>query len=169
MNNIILNVNISEIAWAEQNPDIEEISQKIFKFVMANVDPVWLKNKDLAANLQLSNDNEVKQLNSEFRNIDKATNILSFANIDDEEFDSYLKRNTAIELGDMIIALEMMQTQSLEQDISFYDHYCHILIHGILHLLGYDHIETKDAVEMEDLEIELLKKLNIDNPYEERE
>ena len=102
-----------------------------------------VKNK-LNVNVCLSNDEEVHRLNKEFRGMDKPTNVLSFANLDDEEFEAYLARNTEIELGDIIIALETMLNQSKDQDMSLHDHYCHILIHGILHLLGFDHLTKKD-------------------------
>lgn len=163
-----LNIDIAEDGWLEKLPEVEKLSEDIFAEVISELKPEWLEGKkEVNINLSLSDDEEIRQLNFEFRQLDKPTNVLSFANIDDEEFDAYLKRNEEIELGDIIIALQTMVEQSAEQEISLHDHYCHILIHGFLHLLGYDHIEEEEAKEMECEEINLLKKMNIDNPYDE--
>lgn len=168
MMNNTLNVNISDPTWEELISGIEEKSQKIFDEVLSQLKPDFLEGKkEVFANLQLGNDEEVHQLNLEFREIDKATNILTFANIDDDDFENYIEKSAEIELGDMIISSQTMLKESKEQEISLINHYTHILIHGILHLLGYDHIIPEDATEMESLEIELLKSFNIANPYEE--
>ena len=168
MSNNILNINISDPVWEELIPSIEKKSQEIFDMVINRIDMEFLSGKEeIFANLQLSNDTEIHKLNLEFRDIDKPTNILSFANIDDEDFDYYIEKSKEIELGDMIIAHETMVKESAEQEVPLFNHYTHILIHGVLHLLGYDHIRQEDAAEMEDLEIELLKNFNIENPYEE--
>ena len=72
-----------------------------------------------------------------------------------------------IELGDIIIALETMQLEAKEKGISLKDHYCHLLTHGILHLLGFDHQNDEEAEYMENFEINILQQLNISNPYTE--
>ena len=160
MTDTTINIDIAEEGWLHELPEIEKFSAEIFEKVINDLKPEWLEDKkSVEINLALSNDEEIRQLNSEFRQMDKATNVLSFANIDDEEFDAYLKR--------IIIALQTMMVQSEVQEISLRDHYCHILIHGILHLLGYDHIEAEEAKEMESEEIRLLKLFDIANPYEE--
>lgn len=165
-----LNVDIADDRWLKEQPEVEKFSADIFDKVISEISPKWLDGKNsVIINLSLNNDEEIRQLNSEFRQMDKSTNVLSFANLDDEEFEAYLARNTEIELGDIIIALETMLNQSKDQDMSLHDHYCHILIHGILHLLGYDHMEAEEAKEMEGEEIKLLKLFDIENPYEERE
>lgn len=168
MTDTTINIDIAEEGWLHELPDVEKLSADIFSRVISELSPEWLRGKkEVICNLALSNDDEIRQLNAEFRQTDKPTNVLSFANIDDEEFDAYLKRNDEIELGDIIIALQTMMLQSEDQEISLRDHYCHILIHGILHLLGYDHIEAEEAKEMESEEIRLLKLFDIANPYEE--
>ncbi len=165
-----LNIDIADDNWLKELPEVEKLSAEVFDKVISTLQPDWLNNKkNVIINLSLNNDEEIRQLNAEFRQLDKPTNVLSFANIDDEEFEAYLVRNDEIELGDIIIALETMINQSKDQELSLHDHYCHILIHGILHLLGYDHMEAEEAKEMESEEIILLKLFNIDNPYEESE
>ena len=162
-----LNILVSQKLWNEKLPEIKELSEKVVEQVLNDKNPSWLQKKNVSVNLSLSDDEEIKQLNLEFRNIDKATNVLSFANIDDEDFDHYLSQNEDIELGDIIISLSTMLQQSVDEGISLHDHYCHILVHALLHLLGYDHIEPEEAKEMESEEIRILKSFNIDNPYQE--
>ena len=163
-----ININITEKQWTKQLSSVKTLTKEVFAKVIDYLAPHWLKNKkSVSLNVALSDDQTIRELNMEFRNIDKPTNVLSFANIDDEEFATYLKRNDDIELGDIIISLQTMIAQSQEQEISLHDHYIHILIHGILHLMGYNHIEKEETIEMENLEIKLLKLFNIANPYEE--
>ena len=124
-------------------------------------------NLPLIINLTLSDDEQIRSLNKEYRGLDKATNVLSFANIDDEDFLEECELYDEIQLGDIIIALETMQREAEEQEVSFSDHYCHLLVHGLLHLLGYDHMEADEAVEMEAAEAAILQLMNIKNPYED--
>ena len=91
--------------------------------------------------------------------MDKPTNVLSFANIDASDFSLQFKGNSPIEMGDIIIALQTLQREAQEKHISLHDHFCHLLIHGVLHLLGYDHIEDSDRNEMEDMQREILDPL----------
>ena len=93
--------------------------------------------------------------------------MLSFANIDDESFADEWSDGEETELGDIIIALETMQAEAGNQNLTLHDHYCHLFAHGLLHLLGYDHIEADEAEHMESFEIAILKQMNINNPYEE--
>lgn len=69
-------------------------------------------------------------------------------------------------MGDLIICLTVVESESIEQGKTFYNHLAHMTTHGVLHLLGYDHIIEEEAEEMESLEIEILEKLSIANPYE---
>jgi len=107
----------------------------------------------------LSSDARVAVLNENFRGIPKATNVLSFpagAGAADGH------------LGDIVMALETVKREAQEQDVSFEHHVQHLVVHGILHLLGHDHIATADAERMEALERRILKKLGIADPYVER-
>jgi len=103
----------------------------------------------------LSDDEKLHELNKAWRCIDKPTNVLSFPHDGSEQI-----------LGDIAISLPILQKEAIEQNKSLQDHFAHLLIHVILHLLGYDHINEDEAIEMETLEIELLESMNISNPYE---
>ena len=99
--------------------------------------------------------------------MDKPTNVLSFANVDFEGFAQERDLYQEIELGDIIIAFETMQKEADIEGISLHDHYCHLLAHGLLHLLGFDHQTDEEAEYMEGFEIEILQSMGIANPYKE--
>lgn len=109
---------------------------------------------------------ESQQLNLQYREKDKPTNVLSFPSDIPEEV---LPMLDAFPLGDLVICIPVVLQEAVEQKKTAQEHFAHLLVHGVLHLLGYDH-ETSDeeAEEMEGLEVEILAKLNIDNPYQEQ-
>lgn len=152
---------ISEIAVV-----VENVKQAVLNEVVQDVEYLDL-DKNFTVNLCLSDDNTVQKLNLEFRGLDKPTNVLSFANIDGDDFEDMLEFDDTIEMGDIIIAYETMQEQSKEQGITLENHFCHLWAHGLLHILGYDHINEEDRCEMEQLEARILEKLGIENPYRE--
>lgn len=170
---IILNTDIADENWLEAvDFDViktaEELKELTFQYISENVEHELLAlKKTYNVNVCLSNDTEVHRLNLEFRQIDKPTNVLSFANIDDELFWDTLKDETEIELGDIIIAFETLQREAALKNITIYAHFCHLLVHGFLHILGFDHQEDQEAEQMETLETEILAAFSIDNPYQE--
>ncbi len=106
----------------------------------------------------LMDDEEQRQLNAQWRQIDKPTNVLSFPQI--EPFAPVLGI-----LGDITLARETLEREAAELDKSFTDHFTHLVVHGFLHILGYDHIEDADALVMEGLETQILATLGIADPY----
>ena len=164
--------SINETAWEKALPEYQELSSHVVSLAVNFInkhEPLdfFGFSKALLFNLCLSNDQEIHALNKEFRGYDKPTNVLSFANIDDPDFEKSLTIGDEVEMGDIIIALETLQREAQEKKISLYNHFCHLLTHGVLHLLGYDHIEDDEAEHMEAFEIEILNLLNISNPYQE--
>lgn len=107
---------------------------------------------------------EMRGLNREFRGKDKATNVLSFpaGNIDG------LPPEAGLALGDLVICAPVLESEALEQGKPLGDHWAHILVHGTLHLLGFDHESPVDADEMEALETTILAACGIPDPYSER-
>ena len=105
-----------------------------------------LKNlkPDAEMTIRISDAQESQLLNFEYRGKDKPTNVLSF------EFEA---------------PPEIVKKESIEQEKSFHDHFAHMVIHGCLHLLGFDHIDKDEAIEMESLEKQILAGLGIDDPY----
>lgn len=102
--------------------------------------------------LLLADDAFMRRLNHTYRGKDKPTNVLSF-------------EGEGEHLGDIVLAFETIEREAREQQKSFHDHAVHLTVHGVLHLLGHDHENEKDAEAMERLEIKILKKLGISNPY----
>jgi len=106
-----------------------------------------------------------QQLNLEYRRKDKPTNVLSFPSEIPEEI---LPMLAARPLGDLVICIPVVLQEAAEQHKVPVEHFTHMLVHGTLHLLGYDHeVSDEDAEEMEALEIEILAKLGLNNPYQE--
>ena len=108
--------------------------------------------------IRLVNSTESQQLNKQYRQKDKPTNVLSFP----FEVPEGIELNL---LGDLIICAQVVEQESKDQNKVLFDHWAHMVIHGCLHLLGYDHINDTDANEMETLEVNILAKLSITNPY----
>lgn len=171
MMQILLNIDIEEKRWSDEIDNIESVAEKIknatFEYVQKNDDVEVLKaTKPILVNICLSNDKHVHQLNRDFRNMDKPTNVLSFANLDYADFKADEEIFDEIDLGSIIIAFETMQREAKAENITLYSHFCHLLVHGFLHILGFDHIEDDEAEYMESFEKAILGKLGIANPYE---
>lgn len=109
----------------------------------------------------MTNDKEIQELNKTHRNKDRATNVLSFPMNFDYKYDMFAKDV----LGDIVFSFDTIQKESIEQSKLFMNHFTHLLVHGTLHLLGYDHIDDSQAELMEKLEVEILEKLQLPNPY----
>ena len=118
--------------------------------------------KDAEISFLLTDDDTVRVLNKNYRGKDAPTNVLSFAAMDDEDADAELAQDGVFLLGDIVIALQTVQREAADLHLPFE---AHLVVHGVLHLLGFDHIEDEDAEEMEALETQILKKLGFDNPY----
>jgi probable rRNA maturation factor len=106
----------------------------------------------------LMDDAAQQVLNQQWRGIDKPTNVLSFPQI--EPFSPVLGL-----LGDITLARETLEREAVELGKSFTDHFTHLVVHGFLHILGYDHIDESEALVMEGLETQILATLGIDDPY----
>lgn len=115
----------------------------------------------------LADDAFVHELNRSYRGYDKPTNVLSFASVEGfaSQAKSLCRRDEPFAIGDIVLARETLEREAAEQGKSARHHALHLLVHGTLHLLGFDHLKAKEAREMEALEIKTLKKLRVSNPY----
>ena len=121
-----------------------------------------LKIKEAAINLKIVLNEEIQKINKKFNNKNKPTNIISF------EFDrpKGLPKDILKEfLGDIIIAPLVLEKEAIEQNKKLDDHWKHIFVHGLLHLFGYNHLDNREAEQMEKLETKILSELDINNPY----
>lgn len=100
----------------------------------------------------LTSNQNIATLNKKFRNIDKATNILSF-------------KSEKPHLGDIVLSYEYISAELIQQSKNLNEHLSHLIIHGILHLLDFDHDNEKNAFEMEEVEINIMNNLGYKNPY----
>ncbi len=119
-------------------------------------------DQDCGLTIRFVDEAESEQLNLNYRKKNKPTNVLSFPfeqpiGIDDQEVNNYL--------GDLVICSEVVIQEASQQHKVLEAHWIHMCVHGCLHLLGFDHITTEDAAKMEQLEIDILNKLSIPNPY----
>ena len=114
----------------------------------------------------LTSDDHVRALNAKWRGKDKATNVLSFPMAETYELQNENVAEKELLLGDIILAHDVCEAEAEEKGVPFEDHATHLLVHGTLHLLGYDHLHDSDAAEMETREVRALARLGIANPDE---
>lgn len=123
-------------------------------------------NRRVELSVRLASDEEVRALNAHWRGKDKPTNVLSFPMAEPYELEQADEDGPAIMLGDIILAHGICQREAAEKGVSINQHATHLVVHGTLHLLGYDHVAEADAADMESREVLALTRLGIANPYE---
>lgn len=143
---------VEDARWSAAVADIEARAARAFEAARAREPRI---SADTA--LLLADDAMLRDLNLRFRGQDKATNVLSFPS---GEYET---------LGDIAIAFETALRESGEKGIALADHAVHLIVHGLLHLAGHDHEETREARRMEALEVEILGALGVENPYTDAE
>ncbi|WAK00637.1 rRNA maturation RNase YbeY [Methylobacter sp. YRD-M1] len=144
-------IDIQRVFESEGQPDEAQIQV----WVDAALEDV---NQDTEIVIRIVDEAESAQLNEQYRHKKGPTNILSFP----FEVPDGIELNL---LGDLVICAPVVASEASEQHKLLAHHWAHIIVHGVLHLLGYDHIDDDEAEQMEGKEIEILKKLNINNPY----
>jgi probable rRNA maturation factor len=144
-------IEIQTIFNSNGQPDQEQIQQ----WVDAALDGF---NQDTEIVVRIVDEQESAELNEQYRLKPGPTNILSFP----VEVPDGIELNL---LGDLVVCAPVLEKEALEQHKALTDHWAHIIVHGVLHLLGYDHLDEDEAELMESKEITILNKLNIKNPY----
>ncbi|APW72340.1 MULTISPECIES: rRNA maturation RNase YbeY [Sphingopyxis] len=116
--------------------------------------------------VRLTDDAEVQALNRDFRGKDRPTNVLSFPQVQADLLDTLSNSDDGeILLGDIVLARETCVREAVEKAVPIADHATHLIVHGTLHLVGYDHLDDPAADAMEALEVKALASLGIANPY----
>ena len=130
-----------------------------------NVEPL-LDNPRLHVSMIFADDKEVHGLNRELRDRDKPTNVLSFPMLPRAELLALGREGPPVMLGDIALAFETCEREAQAKGVMLVDHATHLIIHGLLHLAGYDHVHSDEEAEaMEAMEIAALAKLGIPDPY----
>ena len=154
INNPEIDITLRHAQWSE---DIPEFKALIESAVCKTLDMANYASPEAELSIVLADNEFVQGLNKQWRGKDKPTNVLSFP------------QDEPGLLGDIILAYETVLAESELQNKDFADHTAHLLVHGLLHLLGHDHEEDHEAETMETLEISILQALNIKNPYKIQE
>ncbi len=165
---IEIDIAVEDPAWELDCPDYTPLIHRAVNlvFMHAPVAQSLIQNAiEPEISVVLTNDDAVHALNRDYRDKDKPTNILSFAMQDGENGWDAPTHPGPCALGDLVVAFQTVKRESLAENKAFSDHLTHLIIHGTLHLLGYDHIDDQQAEEMETLEIQMLGAINIKNPY----
>lgn len=136
-------VNYNDNRWKKYKIDFAKIANAAARDL----------SPEAEVSITLTDDAEIHSLNKQYRNIDKATNVLSF------------ELSDPVLLGDIYISLDTVAREARDLNITVAEHTAHMIVHGVLHLQGYDHIKDEDAEIMEGMEVAILKKLGIKNPY----
>lgn len=156
-------VQVRALDWIRAEPDCEALCLRaaLAAFEGAPERPA-IPAAGAEATVVLADDALVRELNRDYRGTDAPTNVLSFATLDDPE---PVFEGEPLALGDMVLAFETTCAEAAAQGKTIAAHLSHLVVHAMLHLLGYDHAEGSAAERMERLETEILGRLGIADPY----
>ncbi|WP_455480934.1 rRNA maturation RNase YbeY [Bartonella sp. B12(2025)] len=155
---ITIDITIKSPGWNDEKM-LYNITEKALTVTIHHLS---LGNIASEVSLLFTDDKHMAQINAQWRNKNKPTNVLSFP-----AFPLKVGETPGLMLGDIIIAQETVVLEAKKEGKLFQDHLTHMIVHGVLHLLGYNHETDEEALEMEKLEREILQKLSIKDPYTE--
>jgi probable rRNA maturation factor len=146
----------------------EQLARKAAEAAIAESAFPQLSESERAVEISvtLTGDEQVRALNAEWRGKDKPTNVLSFPMADERDLTRANVDGPELLLGDIILAHGVCEAEAADKGVSVEQHATHLLVHGTLHLLGYDHHDDGEAADMEAREVRALARLGIGNPYE---
>ncbi|WP_105438618.1 rRNA maturation RNase YbeY [Neorhizobium sp. T25_13] len=157
-----IQISIEDEGWPEE-PALLALSEKTLgaatEFLAGQEKQPFPKTAP-ELSLVFTDDAAIKEINAEWRGKDKPTNVLSFP-----AFPLEPGKMPGLMLGDIVIARETVEREAVDLDKSFEDHLTHLLVHGFLHLFGYDHMQSDEAERMEALETRILATLGLSDPY----
>lgn len=157
-----IQISVEEGGWADENT-LFALSEKVLGAAatfLAKEEKQPFPPLPVEISLVFTDDESIRQINAEWRQKDKPTNVLSFPAYPLEP-----GGKPGPMLGDIVIAHETVAREAVDLDKDFDDHLMHLMVHGFLHLFGYDHLETEEAEEMEALETRILATLGLSDPY----
>ena len=159
--------SVTEIVWKDikQNKNLEVIIEKVIQkcFEVEHINPT-----SLYICVTLTNPENIHEINKEYRNIDKETDVLSFPMFEKDELDKLINKNAEAKteilqdiMGDIIISIQRVEEQAEEYGHSFEREFAYMLVHGFYHLRGYDHMLEEEKAQMREKEENVLSQLNI--------
>lgn len=151
-----IDIQIDEYGWTSLDK-VEDLCKTAVQQVCIETKQKFIQGAELC--ILLTNNAEICTLNKQWRGLDKPTNVLSFPAVSPDKL-----AKTPM-LGDIALGFETVEQEALNDKKTIENHLTHLVIHGFLHILGYDHEIDEDATIMEALEIRILENLNIANPY----
>ena len=155
---IVINI-IFDDNYGFKESVIKKIIRKTINLTFCELNDDYKKKYEV--NILLAQNEQMKKINRKYRKIDKVTNVLSFPQ-------GLIMSNLGKEkllLGDIVLSLDKLRKEAEDQSKKFNNHLTHIIMHGFMHLLGFDHENEKEAKVMEEREKDILLKLSIDDPY----
>ncbi len=165
-------LTIEDITWRDLLPNLQACTKEVIDATLAALqmefDTSNTSRPVVEVSLLLTGDKEIQELNRDYRQKDSPTNVLSFPDtlICDSALQEAVQTDEPLILGDVIMASGTIKREAETQHKNISDHYRHLLVHGVLHLAGHDHIDENEARIMEQLEIRILGGMGISNPYE---
>ncbi len=147
-------MDVQVVSLSKQLPDLAQFQYWVDSLLKDDTE-------DSEVVIRLVDEFEMIQFNEQYRDKKGTTNILSFPFEPPEGMNSKL-------LGDLLICVPVIEQEALAQDKVLEHHWAHMVIHGVLHLLGYDHLSDEEAEEMEALEMKVLRSIAVENPYKEQ-
>lgn len=156
---VSVEVSVTSDAWLGACPEVEALAEAAAQAAFAGAEPA---STPIIVGVILTDDAEQRQLNRAYRGKDAPTNVLSFP-IADPAMPG--PAGSPVLLGDVVLAFETVVREAAEQHKPLPDHLRHLVVHGVLHLLGFDHESEADAAVMEAREVEILKRLGVPPPY----
>jgi probable rRNA maturation factor len=159
-----IDVNSACIDWSRACPAAERLAREAARLALmegmaaSRLPPLG----SVELGIILADDAEQRRLNRDYRGQDAPTNVLAFSVW---ERGMPVPPGAPVLLGDVVLAFETVAREAADQDKRLEDHLGHLVVHGVLHLLGYDHVSAAEAVTMEALETSILAKLGVSDPY----
>lgn len=156
----LFNISVESESWEKYRSYLESDIDRVGRHVLEHL---GVPSSDVEVSLLLTDDSDMRRLNAEYRGIDKPTNVLSF----EGDIPDSTSQTLPCILGSIAISYETLDRESESQGKTFLNHLTHLIVHAMLHLLGYDHEKSEqNRGEMERIEKEILNHFDISDPYE---
>ena len=161
-----LTTSVESRKWGHFRLKLHEIARLAVRETLRETEFMYC-DCELELSVVIVDDEQMKGFNKKYRNKNTPTNVLSFALVEDTaQVMKLVKKSKSFNLGDIVLSADTIAREAREQRKLFDEHMSHMIVHGVLHLVGFDHENAKDIKAMEAKEIEILSTLGIGDPYE---